>query len=203
MNRVQMLPSVIGRWRVEGKLQAISSSWLMLVECNLSVHGYCRRHCSCLFCCVTLRQRHGEKSRGLGLGLCRWTTSGVFWELREWIKYRVRGLKSCAEWRRRWMKGLMRVFSDGSAMLKEWGMIGLLNWYMWECVDSRLEDDRGMGGLIQWMSEKKGLNVGQGRRMVYGRNEWWGFVRGNAWSIARGMNPWLWRDATVTAIWNL
>ena len=42
---------------------------------------------------------------------------------------------------------------------------------MWECVDSRLEDDRGMGGLIQCISEKKGLNVGQGRRMVYGRNE--------------------------------
>ena len=28
------------------------------------------------------------------------------------------------------MKGLMRAFSDGSAILKEWGLIGLLKEYM-------------------------------------------------------------------------
>ena len=32
---------------------------------------------------------------------------------------------------------------------------------------------------------KSGLNVGQARRMVYDRNEWWESVKGNAW----GMKP--------------
>ena len=32
------------------------------------------------------------------------------------------------------MKGLMKVFSDGSALLKCWEMIGLLKEYMWERV---------------------------------------------------------------------
>ena len=36
---------------------------------------------------------------------------------------------------------------------------------------------------------KKGLNVRQTRRMVHDRNEWRGFVRGNSWDVARGMNP--------------
>ena len=33
---------------------------------------------------------------------------------------------------------------------------------------------------------KRGLDVRQARRMVHGSSEWWGFVRGNAWSIAQG-----------------
>ena len=37
--------------------------------------------------------------------------------------------------------------------------------------------------------KKKGLNVGQARRMVYDRNERQEFVKGNAWGIALGMNP--------------
>ena len=36
---------------------------------------------------------------------------------------------------------------------------------------------------------KKGLDVRQTRRMVQDRSEWRGFVRGNAWGVARGMNP--------------
>ena len=36
---------------------------------------------------------------------------------------------------------------------------------------------------------KRGLDVRQARRMIQDRNEWRGFVRGNAWGIARGMNP--------------
>ena len=35
---------------------------------------------------------------------------------------------------------------------------------------------------------KRGLDVRQARRMVQDRSEWWGFVRGNAWGIAQGMN---------------
>ena len=37
--------------------------------------------------------------------------------------------------------------------------------------------------------KKRGLNVWQTRRMVYDRNEMWGFARGNFWDIAMGMNP--------------
>ena len=36
---------------------------------------------------------------------------------------------------------------------------------------------------------KRGLDVRQARRMIQDRNEWRGLVRGNAWGIARGMNP--------------
>ena len=37
--------------------------------------------------------------------------------------------------------------------------------------------------------KKGGLNVRKARTMVQDRREWRGFVRGNEWSIARGMNP--------------
>ena len=36
MNQVQMLLSVIGRWLVGGKLQALLGPWLMLGVCSLS-----------------------------------------------------------------------------------------------------------------------------------------------------------------------
>ena len=38
--------------------------------------------------------------------------------------------------------------------------------------------------------KKRGLDIRQTRRMVQDRREWQGFVRGNAWSIAKIMNPW-------------
>ena len=53
---------------------------------------------------------------------------------------------------------------------------------------------------------KRGLDVRQATRKVRDMSEWWGFVRGNAWGVARGMNPdldempELW---VTTAIWNL
>ena len=37
--------------------------------------------------------------------------------------------------------------------------------------------------------KEKGLDVRQARRMVQDRYEWWEFVRGIVWSVARGMNP--------------
>ena len=36
--------------------------------------------------------------------------------------------------------------------------------------------------------KKRGLNVRQARRMVHDRSVWLGFVRGNTWCIAQGMN---------------
>ena len=43
-----------------------------------------------------------------------------------------------------------------------------------------------VGRVKRWIDtvkeclKKRGLNVRQARRMVQDRNEWWGFVRGNA-----------------------
>ena len=44
-------------------------------------------------------------------------------------------------------------------------------------------------GTLKECLRKRGLYVRQARRMVQDRSEWWGFVRGNAWGITRGMNP--------------
>ena len=37
--------------------------------------------------------------------------------------------------------------------------------------------------------KKRGLDVWQAKRMVHDRSAWWGFVKGNAWGIPKGMNP--------------
>ena len=37
--------------------------------------------------------------------------------------------------------------------------------------------------------KKRGLDIRQARRKVQYRNEWREFVRGNAWGVARGMDP--------------
>ena len=50
------------------------------------------------------------------------------------------------------------------------------------------------------MLEEIALDVRRARRMVHDRSVWLEFVRGNAWGIARGMNPWPWQDAT--ALWS-
>ena len=63
--------------------------------------------------------------------------------------------------------------------------------YVGECVGSGLESrprKRCIGSGSDCL-KKRGLNVGQTRRMVYDRSEWQAFVRGNTWGIARGMNP--------------
>ena len=63
--------------------------------------------------------------------------------------------------------------------------------YVGECAGSR-----SMGSpRKRWIDtvkeclRKRGLDVRQTRRMVQDRSEWRGFVRGNAWGVARGMNP--------------
>ena len=47
--QVQMMPSVVGRWRVKGKLRVPSDPRLMLGVCSLIVQGLCMKHCSYLF----------------------------------------------------------------------------------------------------------------------------------------------------------
>ena len=39
MNEVQMMLSVVGRWRVGGELHVLLGSWLMLKVCSLSAQG--------------------------------------------------------------------------------------------------------------------------------------------------------------------
>ena len=42
--------------------------------------------------------------------------------------------ESYEERRKGWVESLTKVFPDGSARLEEWGIIALLNGYMWESV---------------------------------------------------------------------
>ena len=63
--------------------------------------------------------------------------------------------------------------------------------YVRECAGSR-----SVGRLPKrWIDtmkdclKKRGLNNRQPRRMVHDRSLWQRFVRWNAWSLARGMNP--------------
>ena len=63
--------------------------------------------------------------------------------------------------------------------------------YVGECAGSR-SVGRPRKRWIDTVKEclrKRGLDVRQTRRMVQDRGEWWGFVRRNAWGVARGMNP--------------
>ena len=99
-------------------------------------------------------------------------------------------------WMKRLMKVILRWFSHIGSMEND-KIAKRVNVEI--CVGSPL-----IGRLRKrWIDslndclKKWGLNVGQPRRMVYDRDEWRGFVRGNFWGIARGMNPWLWRDAKV------
>ena len=63
--------------------------------------------------------------------------------------------------------------------------------YIEECAGSR-SVDRPRKRLIDTMKEclrKRGLDVRQARRMIQDMNEWRKFVKGNAWGVARDMNP--------------
>ena len=88
-----------------------------------------------------------------------------------------------------WMKGLTKVFSDGLAILKEWGIVKMV--YVGERVGSHLVGRRWKkwsDSVNDWL-KKRGLNFGQARGVVYDGNEWRGFVMENSWGVARGMKP--------------
>ena len=62
--------------------------------------------------------------------------------------------------------------------------------YVGECAGSR-SVGRPRKRWIDTVKEclrKRRLDVRQARRIVQNRSEWRGFVRGNAWYVARGMN---------------
>ena len=63
--------------------------------------------------------------------------------------------------------------------------------YLGECAGSRTLD-RPRKRLIDTVKDclkKMGLDVRQARIMVHDRSVWRAFVRGNAWGVARWMNP--------------
>ena len=63
--------------------------------------------------------------------------------------------------------------------------------YVEECAGSH-SVDRPQKRWIDTVKEclkKIGLDVRQARKFIQDRSEWRGFVRGKAWSVARGMNP--------------
>ena len=63
--------------------------------------------------------------------------------------------------------------------------------YAGKCLGAHLVDrtrKRWIGFLK--LLKKRGLSNGQAGRTVYDRNEWWEYVKRNAWGIARGMSPW-------------
>ena len=87
------------------------------------------------------------------------------------------------------MKGLMKGSHGGSAMWRGWRGIGIPR-------ESMLESSRSVGSsqkrwidIMKECLKKRGLNVRQTRRIVQDSSEWQGFVRGNTWGTARGMNP--------------
>ena len=73
-------------------------------------------------------------------------------------------------------------------MCRDWRMIELLRESMQESalvVPQVAEEMDTINDCLR----KRGLDVRQARRMVQDRSEWRGFVRWNAWDVARGMNP--------------
>ena len=85
------------------------------------------------------------------------------------------------------MKGLMKASYDGLAMWRGWRRIGSPG----ECAGSRSVGRPRKRWLdnVKACLRKRGLDVTQARRMVQDRSEWRGFVSGNAWVVARGINP--------------
>ena len=63
--------------------------------------------------------------------------------------------------------------------------------YAGECAGSRLvgRPRKRWIDTVKDCLKERGLDVRQARRMVQDRSEWRGFARGNAWGVARGMNP--------------
>ena len=60
--------------------------------------------------------------------------------------------------------------------------------YVGECAGSRSvgRPRKRWIDIVKECLRKRGLDVGEARRMVQNRSEWRGFVRRNAWGVARG-----------------
>ena len=62
--------------------------------------------------------------------------------------------------------------------------------YVGECAGSRSVSRPRKRGIdtVKDCLKKRGLDVRQAKRMVHDGCEWRGFLRGNAWDVARGKN---------------
>ena len=85
----------------------------------------------------------------------------------------------------------MKVFSGGSAMWRVEEERIAKKVYVGECAGSRLvgRPRKRWNDSVKDCLKDRGLDVRQARRMVQDRNKWWGFMKGNAWSVPRGINP--------------
>ena len=63
--------------------------------------------------------------------------------------------------------------------------------YVGECAGSHLLGRLQKRGIdtVKDCLKKRGLDVRQAKRIVHDSSVWCGFVWGNAWGIASGMNP--------------
>ena len=88
------------------------------------------------------------------------------------------------------MKGLMKASYGGSAMWRERRGIAK-RVYVGESAGSGSvgRPRKRWTDTMKECLKKTGLDVRQARRMVQDGSKWLGFVRGNAWVVARGMNP--------------
>ena len=84
------------------------------------------------------------------------------------------------------------VFSDGSAMWIEWRMAGLLRGSTHEECAGSHSVGRPQKRWIDSVNDglkKRGLNVRQTKRMIYDKNEWQKFVKGDVWPLALRISP--------------
>ena len=85
-------------------------------------------------------------------------------------------------------EGVLRWFGHGERMKMD--MIAK-RVYLGECAGIRSvgRPQKRWIDTVKQCLRKRGLDIRQPRRMVQNRSEWQGFLRWNAWGVARGMNP--------------
>ena len=192
MNPLQMRQSVVGRWRVGGELQVLLGLWLMLGVCSLNARVF---HGSLLvpvlsYGSETMIWRGNERSRIWAVEMDN---------LRSLMS--IRGMDNVSNARIRQFCGVTKGVDEN---IDE----GVLRWFGHV---ERMENDRVAKRVYteefagshsvswprkRWIDtvkdclKKRGLDVRQTKIISHDRSVWRGFVRGNAWNIARGMSPW-------------
>ena len=171
-----MRQNAVGRWRVAGVIRFLVNARDLQLECARVLYE-------------TL------------LVLVKYGSETMLWKERS----RVRGLLGIRRMDRilnAWIRELCGVRKGLDERINE----GILQWfghvermegdritkkvYVGECAGIRSlgKPQKRWIDTVKERLRKRGLDVRQARRMVQERSEWQGFVRGNAWSVAQGMN---------------
>ena len=89
------------------------------------------------------------------------------------------------------MKVLMKASYGGSAIWRGWRGIGSPRDYVGECAGSHSvgKPRKRWTDTVKECLKKRGLYVGQARRIVQDRSEWRGFVRGECMGHSLGDEP--------------